>query len=64
MCGDDILVAPVMPLYVRSGARIKVYPEAVSCTDEMDMEKTVELAFDNSFAGIGNTVVGEVTGLA
>ncbi len=52
-----------MPLYAKKGAAIRVYPKAVACTDEMNLDDAVELAFDESYRGIGNTVIGEVTGL-
>lgn len=34
-----------MPVYVRQGASIPMYPEAVSCTDEMDMSKAINVIF-------------------
>lgn len=42
----------LMPVYVREGAVIPVYPEAVDCTDDMDMSKVVEIKIDESFKGI------------
>ncbi len=42
----------MMPVYVRKGAEIPVYPEAVSCTDDMDMSKVVTLKIDDNFEGI------------
>ena len=41
-----------MPVYVRQGATIPVYPDEVECTDEMDLSKSVELHIDNHFKGI------------
>lgn len=41
-----------MPVYVRDGAVIPVYPEHVDCTDQMDLTKTVEIKADDSFEGI------------
>ena len=38
-----------MPVFVKYGAEIPVYPENVNCTDEMDMSKVVRLTFDKSF---------------
>ncbi|MTK52720.1 alpha-xylosidase [Paludibacter sp.] len=35
-----------MPVYVKYGAEIPVYPENVNCTDEMDMTKVVKIRFD------------------
>lgn len=37
-----------MPVYVKYGAEIPVYPENVNCTDEMDMTKVVKIRFDNT----------------
>lgn len=41
-----------MPVYVREGAVIPVYPEQVDCTDQMDLAKSVEIKIDGSFTGI------------
>ncbi len=41
-----------MPLYARAGAEIPWYPEAVECTDEMDLSKSVCLKIDAAFGGI------------
>jgi alpha-D-xyloside xylohydrolase len=40
-----------MPVFVREGAQIPMYPEHVECTDEMDLEKTVILNIDQNFKG-------------
>ena len=40
-----------MPVFVREGAEIPVYPEHVECTDEMDLQKTVVLKIDEHFKG-------------
>lgn len=40
-----------MPVYVREGAEIPLYPERVDCTDEMDLSKTVSLKIDQNFKG-------------
>lgn len=34
-----------MPVYVRQGASIPMYPQAVACTDEMDMSKAINVVF-------------------
>ena len=34
-----------MPVFVKYGAAIPMYPEDVNCTDEMDMEKVVEIKY-------------------
>lgn len=42
----------LMPVYVREGAEIPVYPEQVDCTDDMDMSKVKTIVVDDSFKGI------------
>ena len=41
----------LMPIFVRPGAEIALYPEDVDCTDEMDMHKTARLKIDDNFRG-------------
>ena len=41
-----------MPVWIREGAVIPIYPEKVNCTDEMDFDKTALLKIDNLFKGI------------
>ncbi|AWW31203.1 alpha-xylosidase [Echinicola strongylocentroti] len=43
-----------MPVWVRAGAEIPVYPEEIACTDEMDMDKAKTLVIDGGFKGIWN----------
>lgn len=43
-----------MPVYVKYGSVIPFYPEAVECTDEMDLSKSVDLRIDENFKGIWN----------
>lgn len=40
-----------MPVYVRKGAVIPMYPEEVDCTDQMDFSKTQQIIIDNNFKG-------------
>ncbi|MBQ7441567.1 MAG: alpha-xylosidase [Prevotella sp.] len=40
-----------MPVYVREGAQIPMYPEHVECTDEMDLQKTIITTIDEQFKG-------------
>jgi alpha-D-xyloside xylohydrolase len=40
-----------MPVWVKAGSKIPVYPEKVACTDEMYLAKTREIAVDASFKG-------------
>jgi alpha-D-xyloside xylohydrolase len=49
-----------IPIYAKSGATIKVYPEDVQCTDQMDLSKSVNLVFDSSYAGISKSILGDV----
>ena len=42
-----------MPVYVREGSVISVYPDAVDCTDDMDMGKVRDIVIDKTFEGIG-----------
>lgn len=41
-----------MPVYVRQGATIPVYPDEVECTDDMDLSKSIGLHIDPHFKGI------------
>ncbi|WP_157208122.1 glycoside hydrolase family 31 protein [Mariniflexile maritimum] len=41
-----------MPVWVKEGAEIPLYPEAVNCTDDMDFKKTSIIKIDASFKGI------------
>ena len=43
-----------MPVFVRCGARIPIYPDIVECTDEMDLCKAVTIEVDEQFKGIFN----------
>ena len=43
-----------MPVYVKKGTVLPVYPEFVDCTEDMDMSKTVEITVDDNFSGIWN----------
>jgi alpha-glucosidase (family GH31 glycosyl hydrolase) len=52
-----------MPVFAKKGACIRVYPEVVQSTNEMDLEKAVELRFDGTYRGIANSVLGKVSGL-
>jgi alpha-D-xyloside xylohydrolase len=40
-----------MPVYVRPGAQIPIYPHEVDCTDEMDLQLTTLLNIDEQFSG-------------
>jgi alpha-D-xyloside xylohydrolase len=40
-----------MPLFVRDGAEIPIYPEKVSCTDKMDADKIIKIKIEKNFSG-------------
>lgn len=46
------------PVFARYGARIPVYPDVVQCTDEMDLARTVTLAFDDTYRGLAASPLG------
>jgi alpha-D-xyloside xylohydrolase len=50
----------IMPLFVKYGAKIPVYPEHISCTDEIDFKKSKILIFDDSYKGVNNSVIGKL----
>jgi alpha-D-xyloside xylohydrolase len=52
-----------IPVFLREGAAIPYYPEAVTRTDRMDDGRTAVLSADASFRGIGRTALGALCGL-
>jgi hypothetical protein len=50
-------------VFLREGAAIPYYPEAVTRTDRMDDGRTAVLSADASFRGIGRTALGALCGL-
>ena len=40
-----------MPVYVRPGALIKLYPDEVDCTDQMDMSRAVTIEITKEYKG-------------
>ena len=40
-----------MPVFVRKGAHIAMYPDDVDCTDQMDLSKAQTLVIDDDFKG-------------
>jgi alpha-D-xyloside xylohydrolase len=52
-----------MPLYVRRGAHVPVYAQAVASTAEMDLELAETVIFDSGYNGISETIIGNITGL-
>lgn len=47
-----------IPVYARTNSSIKVYPESIQCTDEMDLNKAVHLVFDETYTGLSNSILG------
>jgi alpha-D-xyloside xylohydrolase len=41
-----------MPVYVRPGALIKMYPDDVDSTDDMDMSKVITIEITKDYKGI------------
>ena len=41
-----------MPIFVRPGARINIYPDDVDSTDDMDLEKTITIEITKEYKGI------------
>ena len=41
-----------MPVYVRPGALIKMYPDDVDSTDDMDMSKVITTEITKDYKGI------------
>ncbi len=52
-----------LPLFVRAGSRIPFYPEAVACTDEMDLSRVQELLVDESYRGFQYSALGKLVAL-
>ncbi|MCR4854374.1 MAG: alpha-xylosidase [Prevotella sp.] len=40
-----------MPVFVRPGVQIPIYPDNVECTDDMDLQRTIVLNIDDQFSG-------------
>jgi alpha-D-xyloside xylohydrolase len=49
-----------MPVWVRLGAKVPVYPETVKCTDEMDSSKITRMEFNQSYRGLDASCLAEV----
>lgn len=47
-----------MPLFVRKGAQIEVYPDPVECTDQMQPGHETAITFDSGYRGIAHSVLG------
>ena len=51
-----------VPVYVRAGAEIPIYPKAVLTTSEMDLAKAENIVIDDRFEGLGRNALGPLTG--
>lgn len=49
-----------MPLYIKYGALIPVYPHAVQCTDEINWTKVEKIVFDESYVGLSDSLLGQL----
>jgi hypothetical protein len=56
-------VMPDRPICIMLGAEAPVYPHRVQCTDEMDLNKTARLIFDDGYQGLQNSILGTVVSL-
>ena len=52
-----------MPVYVKFGAQVPVYPHHVQCTAEIDLSKSAQLVFDHRYQGVRNSILGKVVSL-
>ncbi len=52
-----------MPVYVKFGAQVPVYPHCVQCTDEMDLTKAENIVFDDRYQGLRSSILGKVVKL-
>ena len=49
-----------IPVYVKTGSEIPVYPEIVQSTKFMDFKKAVAVKFDGSYSGFAGSVLGKI----
>jgi len=52
-----------MPIYVKFGAQVPVYPYSVQCTDEIDLAKATKIVFDEQYQGLRSSILGRVVSL-
>ena len=45
-----------MPVFVRPGANIHLYPDEVDSTDDMDLSKTIRFSITSDFKGLKSTI--------
>ena len=51
-----------IPVFVRKSARIPLYPDPVRSTDEMNLDRTIDLVIDNTFTGLARSALGSSLG--
>ncbi|MBN2440926.1 MAG: alpha-xylosidase [Spirochaetales bacterium] len=49
-----------IPVYVKTGHTIPVYPEIVQSTHNMNFAKNVYIKFDSSYSGFANSILGKL----
>lgn len=49
-----------MPVWVRYGARVPVYPYNVDSTDDMDFDHVITVNFDDSYPGLASSELGDL----
>jgi len=49
----------LIPVYIKTGAEISLYPETVQCTDEMDLTKVKKIRFDDTYKGFRSSILGD-----
>lgn len=54
---DMYVPLEIMPVFIKQGEKIPVYPEKVSCTDDMDKGKIETLRITSKFRGIFNELI-------
>ncbi len=52
-----------IPVFVKTGASVPVYPEIVQSTNEMDFSKNAYINFDGTYSGFSGSVLGEIIDL-
>jgi len=48
-----------MPVFVKEGAVVPVYPLIVQSTNEMDLSRVVSIAFDGTYRGLSESIIGK-----
>ena len=51
-----------MPVWIRYGAEIPFYPEKVKCTDDMDLSKSLTIAFDDTYECLEKSMLEKIIG--